>query len=106
MDVEQLHVVLQQSFSPDVNLRGPAEEMIRNLKNIKGSTTLLLQVAAEKQVSLPDNSMSRGYPPGGCVQFFVEPLYGAHSRYLMYLSLLLNLSIRFNSKFARLQLFS
>jgi hypothetical protein len=52
MDVEQLHVVLQQSFSPDANLRVPAEENIRNLKHIKGATTLLLQVAAEKQVSV------------------------------------------------------
>ena len=51
MDVEQLHVVLQQSFSPDANLRVPAEETIRNLKHVKGSTSLLLQVAAEKQVS-------------------------------------------------------
>lgn len=49
-NVEQLHVVLQQSFSPDANLRGPAEENIRNLKNIPGSTTLLLKIAAEKQV--------------------------------------------------------
>lgn len=52
MDVEQLHVVLQQSFSPDSNLRVPAEATIRNLKHIKGSTVLLLQVAAEKQVSI------------------------------------------------------
>ena len=52
MDVEQLHVVLQHSFSPDSNLRVPAEAAIRNLKNVKGSTVLLLQVAAEKQVSL------------------------------------------------------
>jgi hypothetical protein len=52
MDVERLHVVLQQSFSPDVNLRAPAEEIIRNLKHAKGSTTSLLQVAAEKQVSV------------------------------------------------------
>lgn len=51
MDVEQLHIVLQQSFSPDVNLRLPAEETIRNLKNLKGSTILLLQVAAETQAS-------------------------------------------------------
>ena len=51
MDVEQLHVVLQQSFSPDSNLRVPAEGTIRNLKNVKGSTVLLLQVTAEKQVS-------------------------------------------------------
>jgi hypothetical protein len=49
--VEQLHVVLQQSFSPDVNQRGPAEEAIRNLKNVPGSTTLLLKIASEKQVS-------------------------------------------------------
>ena len=52
MDVEQLHVVLQQSFSPDASLRVPAEGTIRNLKHVKGSTTLLLQVAAEKQVSI------------------------------------------------------
>jgi importin-7 len=51
MDVEQLHIVLQQSFSPDSALRAPAEETIRNLKNLPGSTILLLQVAAEKQVS-------------------------------------------------------
>ena len=50
MDVQKLHVVLQQSFSPDASLRGPAEETIRNLKHIKGATALLLQVAAEKQV--------------------------------------------------------
>lgn len=52
MDVEQLHVVLQQSFSPDAALRHPAEETIRNLKNIPGSVQLLLQVVAEKQVSV------------------------------------------------------
>jgi importin-7 len=52
MDVEKLHVVLQQSFSPDASLRGPAEETIRNLKHVKGATILLLRVAAEKQVSL------------------------------------------------------
>ena len=52
MDVEQLHVVLQQSFSPDSNLRVPAEATIRNLKHTKGSTVLLLQIAAEKQVSI------------------------------------------------------
>ena len=51
MNAEQLHVVLQQSFSPDAALRGPAEETIRNLKHIKGATIMLLQVAAEKQVS-------------------------------------------------------
>jgi hypothetical protein len=51
MDVEQLHIVLQQSFSPDGNLRVPAEETIRNLKHVPGATTLLLQVAGEKQVS-------------------------------------------------------
>jgi hypothetical protein len=50
MDVEQLHQVLQQSFSPDAAIRHPAEETIRNLKNLPGSVQLLLQVAAEKQV--------------------------------------------------------
>jgi hypothetical protein len=52
MDVEKLHVVLQQSFSPDASLRGPAEETIRNLKHVNGATIMLLQVAAEKQVSV------------------------------------------------------
>ena len=52
-NVEQLHVILQQSFSPDANLRGPAEEAIRNLKNVPGSTTLLLKIAGEKQVRSP-----------------------------------------------------
>ena len=50
MDVEQLHVVLQQSFSADAAVRKPAEETIRNLKNLPGAVQLLLQVAAEKQV--------------------------------------------------------
>jgi hypothetical protein len=51
MDVEQLHVILQQSFSADASIRKPAEEQIKNLKNLPGSVVLLLQVAAEKQVS-------------------------------------------------------
>jgi hypothetical protein len=50
MSVEALHITLQQSFSPDASLRDPAEHQIRNLKHFKGSTVLLLQVAAEKQV--------------------------------------------------------
>lgn len=54
MDVEQLHVVLQQSFSADAAVRKPAEETIRNLKNLPGAVQLLLQVAAEKQVRFVD----------------------------------------------------
>ncbi|GKY91239.1 hypothetical protein MPSEU_000096500 [Mayamaea pseudoterrestris] len=50
MDVEQLHVVLQQSFAADPNLRNPAEETIKNLKHLPGAVQLLLQVIAEKQV--------------------------------------------------------
>ena len=50
MDVEQLHVVLQQSFSADAAVRKPAEETIRNLKNLPGAVQLLLQVGKEKQV--------------------------------------------------------
>lgn len=50
MDVEQLHLVLQQSFSAEAAIRKPAEEAVRNLKNLPGSVVLLLQVAAEKQV--------------------------------------------------------
>ena len=52
MDVEQLHVVLQQSFSADAAVRNPAEETIRNLKNLPGAVQLLLRVVAEKQVRL------------------------------------------------------
>ena len=52
MDVVQLHAVLQQSFSADAAIRKPAEEIIRNLKNISGSLVLLLQVAAERQVRI------------------------------------------------------
>lgn len=51
MDTEALHVVLQQSFSPDANLRIPAEATIRNLKHVDGASVMLLQVAGEKQVS-------------------------------------------------------
>jgi len=69
MDVEQLHVVLQQSFSPDSNLRVPAEATIRNLKHVKGSTVLLLQVAAEKQVSLMYRSVFSEEQWMGCVLF-------------------------------------
>ena len=50
MDVEQLHQVLQQSFSPDATIRKPAEDTVRNLKHLPGAVQLLLQVAAEKQV--------------------------------------------------------
>ena len=59
MNAEQLHVVLQQSFSPDAALRGPAEETIRNLKHLKGATIMLLQVAAEKQVSFGGTRRTR-----------------------------------------------
>ena len=51
MDTEALHVALQQSFSPDANLRDPAEKAIKSLKNVKGATVMLLQVVAEKQVT-------------------------------------------------------
>jgi hypothetical protein len=50
MDTEALHVALQQSFSPDARLRDPAEELIKNLRHIRGATSMLLQVTAEKQV--------------------------------------------------------
>jgi hypothetical protein len=50
MDVEQLHIVLQQSFSADAAIRNPAEKTVKNLKNLAGAVQLLLQVAAEKQV--------------------------------------------------------
>ena len=50
MDVEQLHVILQQSFASEASIRQPAEEIIRHLKHIPGATVLLLQVVSEKQV--------------------------------------------------------
>jgi hypothetical protein len=52
MDVEQLHVILQQSFASEANIRQPAEEIIRHLKHIHGATVLLLQVVSEKQVRI------------------------------------------------------
>lgn len=51
MNVEALHVALQQSFHPDASVRDPAEKMIQNLKYVNGATAMLLQVAAEKQVA-------------------------------------------------------
>lgn len=57
MNTEALHVVLQQSFSPDAALRDPAERTIANLKNVKGASVMLLQVAAEKQVSVVHDVM-------------------------------------------------
>lgn len=59
MNVEALHITLQQSFSPDASLRDPAENQIRNLKHVNGSTVLLLQVAAEKQVCMTSHANTR-----------------------------------------------
>ncbi len=53
MNTEDLHVALQQSFSPDANLRNPAEKAIKDLKHIDGATAMLLQITAEKQVCAP-----------------------------------------------------
>jgi hypothetical protein len=50
MNVEALHVTLQQSFSADASLRTPAEANIKNLKHVAGAAPMLLQVTAEKQV--------------------------------------------------------
>mmetsp|Transcript_4901 Transcript_4901/g.7219 ORF Transcript_4901/g.7219 Transcript_4901/m.7219 type:complete len:1062 (+) Transcript_4901:138-3323(+) len=50
LNVEDLHLALQQSFSPDPSLRGPSEELIKLLKYVPGATIMLLQVTAEKQV--------------------------------------------------------
>jgi hypothetical protein len=49
--VEALHVALQQSFSPDSNVRDPAEAAIKNLKNVPGATNMLLHITEERQVS-------------------------------------------------------
>lgn len=51
MNVEALHVALQQSFHPDAIIRDPAEKMVQHLKYVNGATVMLLQVAAEKQVA-------------------------------------------------------
>lgn len=56
--VEALHVALQQSFSPDANVRDPAEAAIKNLKNVPGATQMLLHITEEKQVS--DDRCRRG----------------------------------------------
>ncbi|KAL7574621.1 hypothetical protein ACA910_002972 [Epithemia clementina (nom. ined.)] len=50
MNVEELHLVLQQSFSADAAVRNPAETTIRNLKYIPGAVPALLRVASELQV--------------------------------------------------------
>lgn len=50
VNVEELHVVLQQSFSPDAAIRHPAEANIRNLKHMPGAVPALLRVASEPQV--------------------------------------------------------
>ena len=50
MNTEDLHVALQQSFSPDANLRDPAEKLIKGLKYVGGASLMLVQIAAEKQV--------------------------------------------------------
>ena len=50
LDVESLHRALQQSFSPDDNLRKPAEELIKELKYIDTSCLMLIRVATETQV--------------------------------------------------------
>ncbi len=54
MDTEALHVALQQSFSPDPNLRLPAEQSIKNLKHVPGAAKMLLEIASEKQVRFLD----------------------------------------------------
>ena len=52
MNTENLHISLQQSFSADANLRLPAEQIIKNLKHVSGSTKMLLEIATEKQVNI------------------------------------------------------
>lgn len=100
MDVERLHVVLQQSFSPDANLRVPAEETVRNLKHLKGATVLLLQVAAETQVSahVPNSCVAIGFgldPSCFCVfQRNIKLLIGRKFANMA----LLSATIRYNSK--------
>jgi hypothetical protein len=58
MNTEDLHIALQQSFSADGNIRKPAEEIIKNLKNIPGASQMLLEIASEKQVRHIYNHLS------------------------------------------------
>ena len=48
--VEQLHLALQQSFSPDGNVRDPAEASIKQLKFVPKATAMLLHITEERQV--------------------------------------------------------
>lgn len=59
--VEALHVALQQSFSPDRNVRDPAEVSIKQLKFVPGATQMLIQIAQEKQVRKNDEFCKRSY---------------------------------------------
>ena len=57
--VEQLHLALQQSFSPDASLRDPAEESIKHLKFVPGSTQMLMHIIGEQQVGAGVSSSPR-----------------------------------------------
>ena len=50
MDVESLHLALQQSFSAVSHICQPEEKIIKNLKKVHVAVTLLLQVVAENKV--------------------------------------------------------
>ncbi len=59
--VEALHVALQQSFSPDQNVRDPAEATIKNLKLVPGATQMLLHITEEKQVCVNIGSIENNF---------------------------------------------
>jgi hypothetical protein len=75
MDVEQLHIVLQQSFSAEAAVRNPAEAIIKNLKNLPGAVVLLLQVAAEKQVRNVNKGIARIIEESEAIDFSFYILY-------------------------------
>eukprot|EP00559_Dactyliosolen_fragilissimus_P005157 CAMPEP_0184857384 /NCGR_PEP_ID=MMETSP0580-20130426/2545_1 /TAXON_ID=1118495 /ORGANISM="Dactyliosolen fragilissimus" /LENGTH=1039 /DNA_ID=CAMNT_0027352953 /DNA_START=55 /DNA_END=3174 /DNA_ORIENTATION=+ len=72
MNTESLHVILQQSFSPDAKLRDPAEKTIKNLKHVKSATIMLLQVAAEKQVQFEVRQAAAIHLKNLCREHWVE----------------------------------
>ena len=78
LDTEQLHVALQHSFSPDAAVRLPAEATIKSLKHVKGAVTMLLQVAAERQVQYEVRQAAAIQLKNICRECWVERLsFGA-----------------------------
>ena len=78
LDTDQLHVALQHSFSPDAAVRLPAEATVKSLKHVKGAVTMLLQVAAERQVQYEVRQAAAIQLKNICRECWVERLsFGA-----------------------------